>query len=128
MQIDATFDSSVLSSSAATEIENAVDYVVNLYDSLFSNPITINIDVGWGEVDGQTLESDALGESISNTSNYSYSQVVNALTSTADASGDSAQLTAVSTLSSDSPPTSGSFVIADAEAQALGLMSSTPHG
>jgi Hint domain len=126
VQIDATFDSSVLSSSAATEIENAVDYVVNLYDSLFSSPITINIDVGWGEVDGQTLESDALGESISNTSDYSYSQVVNALTRTADTSGDSAQLAAVSTLSSDSPPTSGTFAIADAEAQALGLMSGTP--
>jgi hypothetical protein len=110
----------------ATEIEDAVDYVVNLYDSSFSNPITINIDVGWGEVDGQALESNALGESISNTSAYSYSQVVSALTSTADASGDSAQLAAVSTLSSDSPPTSGTFAIADAEAQALGLMSTTP--
>ena len=63
-----TFDSSVVTSSVATEIEDAVDYVVNLYDSSFSNPITINIDVGWGEVDGQALESNALGESISNTS------------------------------------------------------------
>ncbi len=126
MQIDATFDASVLTSGVATEIENAVDYVVNLYDNLFTNPITINIDVGWGEVDGQTLGADDLGESETNTSDYSYSQVVSALTNTADASGDSAQLTAVSTLSSDSPPTSGTFAIADAEAQALGLMSGTP--
>ena len=55
MQIDVTWDTSVLQASVATEIETAVNYVVNLYDSLFTNPITINIDVGWGEVDGQTL-------------------------------------------------------------------------
>ena len=126
LQINVTFDSSVTSSSLASQIEQAVNYVVGVYEGLFSNPITLNIDVGWGEVDGQALGSDDLGESNSTTSSYSYSQIVNALTNTADASGDPNQLQAVSTLSSDNPPTSGNFVIADAEAQALGLISTTP--
>jgi hypothetical protein len=124
--INVSFDSSVTASSFAPQIEQAIDYVASVYESLFSNPITLNIDVGWGEVDGQALSSSDLGESVSNTDSYSYSQIANALTDTAFASGDSAQAQAVSTLSSDNPPTSGNYVIADAEAQALGLMSTTP--
>ncbi len=125
MQIDVTWDSSVLSSPVASSIEQAIDYVVGIYDSVFSNPITINIDVGWGEVDGQTLASNALGESVSNTSDFTYSQILNGLTSTANASGDPAQLAAVATLPSTNP-TNGDFTIANAEAQALGLISGTP--
>ena len=124
MQINVTWDTSVLTASVATELEAGVNYVVNLYDSLFTNPVTINIDVGWGEVAGQTLASNALGESITNTSTYSYSQILGALTSTANASGDPSQLAAVSTLP-QSNPTSGSINIANAEAKALGLISGT---
>ena len=121
MQINVTWDTSVLQASVATEIETAVDYVVNLFDSYFTNPITINIDVGWGEVDGQALGAGALGESISNVASYSYNQIRAALTNTASASGDPSQLAAVSTLPSANPTTSNTFTIADAEAKALGL-------
>ena len=41
----------------------AVNYVVNYYDTLFTNNVTINLNVGYGEVAGQTLASGALGES-----------------------------------------------------------------
>jgi hypothetical protein len=124
MQINVTWDTSVLTASAATQIESAVDYVVNLFDSLFTNPITINIDVGWGEVAGQSLVSNALGESITNTTNYNYSQIRNALTNTANDSGDPSQLAAASSLPATNPTNSNTFTIADAEAKALGLMPS----
>jgi hypothetical protein len=127
VQIDVTFDQSVLrlNPTLASEIETAVDYVVGVYQGLFANPITINIDVGWGEVDGQRLGSGDLGESVTNTNTYIYSQVLDALRSSAEASGDPAQLEAVSSLPVTNP-TSGDIEIADAEAQALGLLSGTP--
>ncbi len=127
LQISVTFDQSVLglNPTLASEIESAVDYAVGVYEGLFTNPITINIDVGWGEVDGHWLGSDDLGESITNTTTYTYNQVVDALQSTAEASGDSAQLAAVSTLPATNP-TGGDIEIANAEAQAVGLMSGSP--
>jgi len=121
MQINVTWDTSVLQASVASEIESAVDYVVNLFDNLFTNPITINIDVGWGEVAGHALDANALGESISNVASYSYSQIRNALTNTANASGDPSQLAAASTLPATNPTDKSTFTISDAEAKALGL-------
>ena len=70
---------------------------------------------------GQALLSGALGESITNTSDYSYSDIRNALISTANASGDPNQLAAASTLPALNPTNSNTFTIADAEAKALGL-------
>jgi len=121
MQINVTWDTSVtsLASPLMTEFESAVSYAVNLYDQMFTNPVTINIDVGWGEVDGH-LFSGALGESITNVATYSYDTVRGALNSTANASGDPAQLAGVSSLPQTNP-TNGSITIATAEAKALGL-------
>ncbi len=28
---------------------NVINYVANLYDNLFTNPVTVNLDIGWGE-------------------------------------------------------------------------------
>ena len=59
--IDIDWDSSV--SSAPSGFVTAVNSVVSFYESHFSNPVTITIDVGYGEIDGTALQSDALGES-----------------------------------------------------------------
>jgi len=121
MQINVTWDTSVLTSPLVASIEGAINYVVNQFENLFTNPITINIDVGWGEVAGQSLVSNALGESITNTSDYSYSDLRNALINTANASQNLDQLTAASSLPALNPTNSNTFTIADAEAKALGL-------
>ena len=68
----------------------AVDAVVSYYESHFSNPVTITIDVGYGEVGGQPLQSGALGESETALTSVSYSQLENALVTNADAIGDTA--------------------------------------
>src|SRR5579871_820297 len=90
MQINVTFDSSV--SQAPAGFVAAVDYVVALFDATFTNNVTVNLDVGWGEVDGQQLDPSALGESITNgTNGYTFAQIQAAMTALA-ASGDSVPL------------------------------------
>ncbi len=52
-------------------------------------PITINLQVGWGEIDGKALAPGALGETIwTQTGPYTYSQIQAALTSSALAAGN----------------------------------------
>jgi VCBS repeat-containing protein len=120
MNINVSFDQST--SSLPSGFVAAVNYVVNYFDSLFTNPITISIAVGYGEIDGQTLSSNALGESESGINGQpgyvyieDYSQTRSALLSQ-NAPG-------ASTLPSSSPA-SGSLAMPSAEARALGLYSS----
>ena len=114
MQIDVTFDQNT--SSLPTGFVSAVNYVVNYLDNLFTNNCTINVCVGYGEVDGQTLGSGDLGESITNYAGATYSSLQSALVAE-NAPGSS-------TLPSSSP-LAGSPVLAQAEAKALGLTSAT---
>ncbi|NNM83493.1 MAG: hypothetical protein HKL98_12960, partial [Burkholderiales bacterium] len=60
LTINATFDSNWLASAppAATA---AVNLVTGMFGSLFSNPGTVNITFGWGDVNGQALPTTALG-------------------------------------------------------------------
>jgi hypothetical protein len=112
VQIDITYDSSVNSAPAAfkTDIQTAVQYL----DNEFTNPVTINIDVGYGEIDDQSLGSGDLGESLSaRYEQESYSAVANILTSEA-APG-------AFTLPANSPD-QGNLVVSPAEAKALGFL------
>ena len=111
-----TYDSSV--SSAPAGFTTAITDVVNYYKSVFHDPITININVGWGEVAGQSLASGALGASETNLGVFSYSQVKAALAADAKSADDG---TAVASLPASDPTSGGSFVLATAEAKALGL-------
>ena len=84
---------------------------------MFNDPITVNIDVGWGEVAGQSL-GGALGASETNLGVFSYSQVKAALAADATSADDA---TAVASLPGSDPTGGGSFLLATAEAKALGL-------
>src|SRR5664280_2095162 len=114
MQINVTWDQSV--SGLPTGFVSAVNYVVNYLDTLFTNNATINIDVGYGEVAGSTLGSNALGASISMYVGASYNSLRSALLAE-NAPGSS-------TLPSTSP-LAGSPFVTQADAKALGLSSST---
>ena len=61
MQINVSFDQN--QSSLPSGFVTAVNYVVSYFDTLFTNNVTLNIHVGYGEIDGQSLASNALGES-----------------------------------------------------------------
>jgi hypothetical protein len=72
MQINVTFDSSV--NQAPAGFISAVNYVVNYFDSLFTNNVTINIDVLY-----QNLGSGILGENQESAVSTTYSSVRSAL-------------------------------------------------
>jgi Peptidase M10 serralysin C terminal len=116
--INVTWDSSASSAPAAfkTGVLNAVQYL----ESQFSNAVTINIHVGYGEVNGQSLGSGALGESTSPLTSITYANLVTALKADATSAADSL---AVASLPATSPIT-GTFLTTAAQAKALGLSSS----
>ena len=121
--INIIYDSSANSAPAA--FKTAISYVVNLLEATFTDPVTINIDVGWGEVGGQAL-GGALGASIRAAAPaYTYSQVRNALISDGNSSVDA---TAVASLPGSDPTNGGNFDIGTAVAKALGLLSPTASG
>ena len=117
--INVTYDQS--QSSLPAGFVAAVNYVVSYYESVFTDPITINIDVGYGEIDGQPLGSGALGESETYLDNsYSYSQVVAALKASATSS---AQQAAYASLPTTSPLSGGTLWLSTAQEKGLGLAS-----
>jgi hypothetical protein len=59
--ININWDASV--ANAPIGFQTGVESVVSYFESHFSNPITITIDVGYGEVMGTPLAAGALGES-----------------------------------------------------------------
>jgi hypothetical protein len=96
---------------------SAVNYVVNYYDSLFVANVTMNVDIGYGEIDGQPLQSDALSDSyVSNYVTENYGAVRAALM--AENAPGASSLPATS-------PFSGALSMSPVEAAALGLGSAS---
>ncbi len=115
--INITWDSSV--ASAPSAFKSGILAAVAYLESTFTDAVTINISVGYGEVMGSSLGSNALGSSISYLSGYSYSALRNALASDATSTTD---VSAVASLAATAP-VSGNFWTTTAEAKALGLAS-----
>lgn len=115
--INISWDSSV--QSAPSGFTTAVMAAVQYLESQFVDPVTINISVGYGEVNGTALGSKTLGESESYLSSYSYSSLRSALSANATSADDNA---AVASLPASSP-VSGTLWTTAAQAKALGLAS-----
>ena len=115
--INITYDSSV--NNAPTAFKTDIAAVVQYFESHFTDPVTINIDIGYGEIAGQRLGGGALGESETYLDPYTYSQVKNALAADAKSAADA---TAVGTLPSSDPTNGGQYWVATAEEKALGLL------
>jgi len=117
MQINVIYDQSQGSLPAA--FVTAVNYVVNYFDRTFANPVTVTIDLGYGEIAGQSLGSGALGESETYFNSVDYSQAVNALKANQPSV---TQQAAYSTLPRSSPVSGGALWVSTAEEKALGLL------
>jgi hypothetical protein len=117
MQINVTFDQNVASLPAG--FVAAVNYVVNYFDSAFANPVTINLNVGYGEIAGQSLGTGALGESETYIDSVAYAQALAALKANQPSP---TQQTAYATLPASSPLAGGTLWMATAEEKALGLL------
>ena len=78
MKINVIYDASV--SSAPAGFQTGVATAVDFLEKEFANPVTITIHVGYGDVDGQALGANALGESFYAVGEpENYSSVRNAL-------------------------------------------------
>jgi hypothetical protein len=120
VNINITWDSSV--SAAPAGFQSTVLAVANSFASTFSNAATVNIDVGWGEVDGSKLPSNALGESLTYFGSLSYSSLRSALKADATSAAD---FSSTKTLSNTAPTGGNShWWVTTANAKALGLYSS----
>jgi hypothetical protein len=125
--INVIYGQGAANNAAPSGLYTAVNYVVSYYDSLFTNNVTININVGYGSIlDPYTntyskLSSGDIGGSYDVETSTSYAATTYALLSE-NAPG-------ASTLPSSSPDL-GSLYISLAEAKALGLLgaSSTLDG
>jgi Ca2+-binding RTX toxin-like protein len=114
MQININYDSSV--ASAPSGFTAAFEAAVQYFENLIQNPVTVNINVGWGEVQGIALAANARAENIENwPSGYSYAQVAAAL----NASG----VPGAGGLPATDPTRGGQFTMTSAQAKALNLMS-----
>jgi Ca2+-binding RTX toxin-like protein len=129
--LNITYDSSV--ASAPTGFMAAMNQVVAFFQNNISTPVTVNIQVGWGEVFGQPLSSEplvstlpiaqtsagALGESLTFLQSTTYSALTAALSSHATSAAD---LSSVASLPGSDPTGGGNYWIAQAEAKALGMV------
>jgi hypothetical protein len=125
MTIALTYDSSVAADFGpnTTNMQSAMTYVVQRYQTLFADPVTINIDVAAVPGTSTLGSSDTLLAGF-----YSYTQIRNALIADAKTPMDA---TANASLPLSDPSGSNHFyVAATAEAKALGLIgaSSTSDG
>ena len=82
VDIHVTYDSSVGNAPAGftSIVQKVADFFANSFQD--STHITINIDVGYGEVDGMRMGIGALGESVTNLQGVSYSNLTSAYSAT----------------------------------------------
>jgi len=104
----------------------AVQYAATFLQTVYDDPITINIDVGWGEIDGNPLRAADIGQSLTNQpASFNYAQVRAALIGDAK-SPDDTQST--STLPVADPTGGRAFQMSNGEAKALGLIGGNAPG
>jgi hypothetical protein len=115
--INVTYDSSV--NNAPSGFKTAVAAAVSALESEFTNNVTLNIKVGWGEVNGMAISSNAAAESVHNVVSTNYNAILNAMTTNASSPDDTV---AVGTVASEASTYSNfSFLMSTAEAKALGI-------
>ncbi len=124
LQFNLKWDSHATSAPAG--FRNAVIIAAANMSANFSNQAVVNIQVGYGEINGQTLGANAAAESASYGDYYTYSTVNGALQN--DASNSAIQSTADATLGTSDPTNGGKFFVSSAEQKALGLKSATSTG
>jgi FG-GAP repeat len=127
MFINLEFDSSV--SSAPAGFTTQIQQAANMLDAAFRDNITVNIKVGWGEINGNTIQPDP---KFGNTTNYALGHVNNGIsisyaslrTDLAAGSKSSSDFTALAFLPTNNTsfPNQNSFFVASAQERALGLM------
>ena len=113
--INISWDSSV--QSAPSGFTAGVLAAVQYLESQFSDPITINIAVGYGEVMNTAMGGGELGQSRWYLSSVGYSQLASALTADATSTSDAS---AVASLPAGNPVNGGTFWTTNAQEKRSG--------
>jgi len=113
MNLNISYSSNTLTNAPAAFF-SAVNYVREIFDSLFTNNVTVNVEIGYGRFPLDNSIVPALGESEQNhVTSVGYSQVVQDLVNQgAPGSG----------ILSASSPISGVLIMGSAQEKALGLL------
>src|SRR5260221_664186 len=90
MIVNFIYDPSV--NNAPIGFTATLNAVASFFQNTFSDPVTVNINVGYGKVNGQSLGANALGTSLTYLSNYSYSQLTAALATDAKSADDTSSV------------------------------------
>jgi hypothetical protein len=118
LQINLRYDSSV--ALAPTGFKAAMAAAAQYLDTLIINPITVTIQVGYGEDGGIPLDNGVLGEGGPDDINtLSYAQVVKYLTAAATTANAK---TALANLPAKDPTDGAGFQVSDAQEEAWGLL------
>ena len=117
LTINILYDSSV--DSAPASFKATVAAAVHYLETNFSDPITLNIALGYGEIDGNPLDSGALAESGSNIAPSGYPVAIADLRADAKSSADATAMASIP----NSDPTGGTglLLMTTAQAQAIGV-------
>lgn len=119
MILNIAYDQSV--SAAPAGFKAAIDQVGSYLQTMFTDSVTIRINIGWGQVSGLTLATGALGESwTAKTDAYSYRDVRAALAADSDMSA--VDKVALASLPTTDPTNGGAFDLPRATAKVLGLL------
>lgn len=116
MKFSITWDASVAAAPAA--FKSAVVAAAQYYANAFSDNVTVNLSIGYGEVNGQSLGASALGASVTNFQSSTYSELTSALRAHATSATDAL---AVASLASTDPTGGAKSWVTTAQAKALGL-------
>lgn len=118
LTFNVTYDASTATAPAG--FFTAVNYAVQGYQNKFHDPISINLQVGWGAINGQPLNPGSRAEAAAFKLPYSYTQLRNALIADAKSAAD---VTSIAGLPITNPTGNvNDFVVSRAEAKALGLL------
>ena len=124
LTFNVTYDGTTATAPAGffTAFSDAIQFL----SAAYTDPVTINLQVGWGKINGNNLNPGNLGQSLTNQrGSFSYSQVKTALTNDLRSAADA---TAVADLPATDPTGGASFVMSNAEAKALGLLAGNATG
>ena len=116
LQFNLSWDAKVANAPAG--YRNAAIAAAAGLSATFSNHVVLNIQIGYGEVNGTAVSSGDAAQSEGIYSSVSYSSLYTALQ--ADSGNSTVQTTADQSLSATNP-TSGTFDVSSANAKALGL-------
>lgn len=116
-----TYAASVTASPYAAQIQAGFQAATQAYQSLFVNPVTVTIQVGWGELLGSPVTSLGVA-GMYGSGSYGYSQVQTMLRATATSSTDQA---AYAALPATSPAGALHYTLTPALAKALGVAPAT---